>query len=99
MSKQICGHESSVAMASYQDALSVCNADFDEFFDRCASCAGDLLDIGFVHCLRITDYRHRGVHEDSVALGQEQNRGCAAVVSKRVWRAANLPGGARVGVF
>ena len=98
MGQQVGGHEGAVAVATDGDAIAVRHAQVDHRLHRRLGVGGQLFDVGVVGLGPAhTDDRHRGVVEDGVALGQQEQVADAAWPREAIGGVDRLAGHPGVG--
>ena len=91
MSQQVHGHERTVGVAAYRDAVAIGDSHVDDFIDRCLRTGDELLDVSVVRLLSVgANDRHRRTIEHAVAVHQQHQVVLAAGPLELVWRSGEL---------
>src|ERR1700722_2187243 len=96
MSDQIRGHQSAVAVSGDSNSVGVGNTKPYRFVDRRLSVRHQLLQIGGVGFLRVTDDRERGIVDNRIAPKKQQP--VLIQLGESLLRACNLAGSRRIGI-
>src|SRR5437763_666073 len=93
MGQQVGGHKRAITVATYSHPATVGNAHFYGFINSGFSAGDNLIYISVVHGVRVANYRHGGVIQNGVSLGEQKEMGDAGDGGKPVNRTSYLPGG------
>src|SRR5207248_2007028 len=93
MGQQVGGHKRAITVAAYSHPATVGNAHFYGFINSRFGAGNNLIYINVVHGVRVANYRHGGVSQNGVSLGEQEKMRDAGDGVKPINRTSYLPGG------
>ena len=72
MGEQVGGHKRAITVAPYSHPATVGNAHFYGFINSSFGAGDNLVNISIVHGVRVANYRHGGVIQNGVSLGEQE---------------------------